>query len=92
MGLRLAHVLDEAGLTGIDMLMMARIERARDARAFEQIALVTRTLLPAMERTGVATAAEIDVDTLAERLRREAMKVDATEVTPPFVGASARKP
>jgi SAM-dependent methyltransferase len=43
-------------------------------------------------RHGIATAAEIDVDTLAARLQRAVQAADATVVAPLFVGAWARKP
>jgi hypothetical protein len=45
-----------------------------------------------MEGIGVATAAEVAVDTLAARLREEIVAADATVVPPPLIGAWARKP
>jgi hypothetical protein len=42
-----------------------------------------------MERTGVATATE--VDTAAARLREQVVAADAT-VVPPLIGAWTRKP
>ena len=48
--------------------------------------------LALMERTGVATAAEVGVDTLAARLREEVVAADATVVPPPLIGAWTRKP
>jgi hypothetical protein len=45
-----------------------------------------------MERTGMASAAEVEVDTLAARLREEVVAADATVVPPPLIGAWARKP
>jgi hypothetical protein len=44
-----------------------------------------------MERTGIATAVEVEVDTLADRLRQEAVASNATWVSPAFIGAWARK-
>jgi hypothetical protein len=41
---------------------------------------MTRSLLPVMERTGVAAATEVGVDTLAVRLRDEAVAQDAVLV------------
>ena len=61
-------------------------------RAFYQLAGITRTLLPVMEKNGIATAAEVDVDTLAERLQRAVQTADATVVAPLFVGAWAQNP
>ena len=41
--------------------------------------------------SGVATAAEVDVDTLEERLRAEVRALGTVALTPPLVGAWARK-
>jgi hypothetical protein len=43
-----------------------------------------------MERTGVATAAEIDVETLADRMCAEAVGLNATLVSPSLIGAWSR--
>lgn len=40
-----------------------------------------------MERTGVATAAEVDIETLADRVREETVARDAVLVPPPMIGA-----
>ena len=65
---------------------------ALDPPVYAYVAQTTRTLLPLMERTGVATAAEVGVDTLAARLREEVVAADAVVVPPPLIGAWARKP
>lgn len=39
---------------------------------------LTRVLLPLMQQTGVDTAEEVQVDTLAERMRQEAVKKGCT--------------
>lgn len=91
MGLRLGRVFEDAGLPAPRMLLGARVERGPDSPAYQQVADVTRTLLPLMEKTGVATAAEVGIDTLASRLRDEAVALDATLVSPLLVGAWARK-
>ena len=92
MGLRLAQTFREAQLPAPRMIAHARIGTAADAAAFYQLAGITRTLLPVMEKNGIATAAEVDVDTLAERLQRAVQTADATVVAPLFVGAWAHKP
>jgi hypothetical protein len=48
-----------------------------------------RSLLPTIERNGVATAAEIEIDTLADRLRKDAISREAVVFTPRLVGAWA---
>jgi len=56
------------------------------------LAGIARTLLPAMEKYGVATAAEVGIETLAARLREDATRRGGVVVVPPLVGAWARKP
>lgn len=91
MGLKLGRVFEDAGLPTPRMLLSARVERGRDAAAYDQITQITRTLLPLMEKTGVATAAAVDIDTLADRLREEASARRATLVAPSLIGAWTRK-
>jgi ubiquinone/menaquinone biosynthesis C-methylase UbiE len=92
MGLRLAQTFRQAQLTTPRMIAHARIGTSADTALFHQLAGITRTLLPVMEKHGIATAAEVDVDTLAERLQRDVQAADATVVAPLFVGAWAHKP
>jgi SAM-dependent methyltransferase len=91
-GLKLARIYRDAGLPAPQTLQGARVESGLDSAVYAYVAQITRTLLPLMERTGVATAAEVDVDTLAARVRDEVVAADATVVPPPLVGAWARKP
>jgi hypothetical protein len=68
------------------------VESGPDPPVYAYVAQTTRTLLPLMERTGMATAAEVGLETLAARLREEIVAADATVVTPPLIGAWTRKP
>jgi predicted O-methyltransferase YrrM len=49
-------------------------------------------VLPLMERLGVATAADLQADTLAERLLRDVVAADGIVIGPPLVGAWAHTP
>ncbi|MDR7554434.1 MAG: class I SAM-dependent methyltransferase [Armatimonadota bacterium] len=89
---KLSPIFQRAGLPAPQMLALQRVERGADASIYEWIAQTTRTLLPLMQQTGVATAEEVQVDTLAERMRREAVEKDCTLMTPPLIAAWARKP
>jgi ubiquinone/menaquinone biosynthesis C-methylase UbiE len=64
-GLKLARIYRDAGLPAPETLQGARVESGPDSRVYDWLAQTTRTLLPLMERTGVATAAQAGVDTLA---------------------------
>jgi 2-polyprenyl-3-methyl-5-hydroxy-6-metoxy-1,4-benzoquinol methylase len=89
-GLRLPQIFRAAGLPAPKMLAHTRVAACGDTRLFEQLAAITRSLLPAMERFGIATANEVDVDTLAVRLSRDAAEQDATVLGPLFIGAWTR--
>jgi SAM-dependent methyltransferase len=90
-GLRLGRIFQEAGLAAPRMIEGARVERGPDSLIYDQVARVTHTLLPLMQRTGVASADEVEIETLAARLREEAVALEATLVSPAFVGAWAQK-
>ena len=55
MGMRLAALYREAGLPAPSMLGMSRIETGPDSPAYEYLAQTVRSLLPLIEKTGVAT-------------------------------------
>ena len=90
LGLKLGAIFERAGLPSPKMISGARLERGPQNDIAVQLTDVIRTLLPAMERTGVATAATIDIDTLTTRLREEAASLDATLQSPPLIGAWVR--
>ncbi len=48
---------------------------------------VLRSLLPLIERAGIATAAEIDIDTLAVRMHADAVAHERVMFLPRVVGA-----
>jgi SAM-dependent methyltransferase len=86
-GLELYGFFREAGLPGPKMIQAARVEAGPDSEFYQQLAGVVRTLLPHMERTGVASGAEIGIDTLADRLRDEAVTLGSVAIWPPLIGA-----
>jgi hypothetical protein len=92
MGYRLFCTFQDAGLPAPQLRLEGRIGGGPENEAYRTIAEITRTLIPLIERAGLATAAEIDVDTLEERLRSEVISAGAIIVAPPFVGAWAYKP
>ncbi len=51
---------------------------------------VVRGVVPVMERLGVATAAEVDADTLADRLLADVRSEEGIVIAPPMVGAWAQ--
>ena len=91
-GLKLPSIFREAGLPAPQTLQMARVEHGPDGLGYAWIEQLTRTMLPLMQRTGVATPDEVGVDNLAARIRDEVVTKNAVLVLPPFIGAWAHKP
>jgi hypothetical protein len=60
--------------------------------AIRRIVDLTRSFLPGILATGVATEEEVDLDTLAERLRADTGPVGRVMFWPTVVGAFATKP
>jgi ubiquinone/menaquinone biosynthesis C-methylase UbiE len=87
MGHRLYATFLAAGLPTPQMISAGRVEGGAQSAAYEVLAATVRSLLPIAERLGVATAAEVDIDSLADRLRREAVDSNACLMPPPLVGA-----
>ncbi|HKW12743.1 MAG TPA: class I SAM-dependent methyltransferase [Gemmatimonadaceae bacterium] len=91
LGPRLWRVFRDAGLPDASMMVHWRAEPAPAAPGARLISETTRSLLPMMERFGVARAAEVDVDTLSSRLQAAVVAQDATLLPPAVVGAWARR-
>jgi ubiquinone/menaquinone biosynthesis C-methylase UbiE len=92
MGSRLLPTYLRAGLPRPEMRLEGRVEGGAGAAAYDLLAQTVRSLLPLMERLGVATPSEVDVDTLAARLEEEACHGGGVVMPPPMIGAWARKP
>ena len=92
MGLKLSSVFEDAGLPAPELRVDTMVLRGADSPLYEWIAGTVRSVLPFLERSGQATAAEVDIDTLADRMRAEVAAARGLAFMPPFVGAWARKP
>lgn len=89
MGSRLYATFRKAGLTP-KMIGSSRVEAGPQASIYEYVADSLRTFLPAILDFGIATREEIDIDTLADRLRREAIAGDHCFIFPRLIGAWSR--
>jgi len=89
--LELYSVLVAAGLPGPTMRMDAVIGGGPDCPVYELVAEVTRSLLPVMEKLKIATATEVEVASLAERLRDEVVAAKGVVLSPGLIGSWSRK-
>jgi 2-polyprenyl-3-methyl-5-hydroxy-6-metoxy-1,4-benzoquinol methylase len=90
MGSRLFATFQQAGLPPPKMIAAGRVEGGPDSACYEQLAAILERLLPVLERSGLATAAEVGIATLALRLREEAAALQQCIVFPTLIGAWCR--
>lgn len=90
-GLRLFSLFKDAGLPDPQMHLDAAVGGGTDWPGYEYIAGLVRTILPRLVEHGVATAEEVDIDSLADRLRAEIAASRGVVTTWSFITAWARK-
>jgi SAM-dependent methyltransferase len=90
MGLELRAAFVEAGLPAPEMRSEQDVGGGPDWHGYEALAETVRASLPLITRSGLATAAQIDVDTLAARLRAGVVASGGVAASPVLVGAFAR--
>lgn len=90
MGTKLYATFLRAGLPHPHMIAAAPVGCGPDSPAYEYVARVLRSLLPLVERAAIASLAQIDIDTLAERLRADAVAGERVVFLPRLVSAWTR--
>ena len=91
MGMRLFHLMAEAGLQQPNCRSECLIDGGPDSTFYEWFAETVRSVIPKLEALGLTRAAELEPDTLAERMREEAISRRGCLATPPIVSAFAHK-
>jgi len=92
MGSKLFRVYLEAGLPAPQLRLEAPVGGGPDWPGYEYTAETLRSLLPVLQRFGGVDAAAVDIDTLAARLRQDAVDGQRVQMLPLMFGAWARKP
>jgi ubiquinone/menaquinone biosynthesis C-methylase UbiE len=91
MGLRLLETFAQAGLEPSPDLEV-EVAIAVGEEAISHSVEIVRSLLPAILDAGIATEEEVDIDTLAERLRAGAEPAGRVSCWPSAISAFATKP
>lgn len=91
MGFGLRRVFLDAGLPEPEMELNSYVAGGPDSLNYDLLAEVTRSVLPLILQFGIATEEEVDVDTLAARLRAETVEAGGVVKAPDLVGAWTRK-
>ncbi|MFN8489944.1 MAG: class I SAM-dependent methyltransferase [Caldilineaceae bacterium] len=92
LGLQLYSLFQAAGLPAPCMHHTVRVEGGTDSPVYLYFAETVRTLSPFIQKTGMATAEEIGIETLADRIRAEVTGQNGVILPPALIGAWARKP
>lgn len=90
-GTRLALLLAEAGVADVQTFGIQNYLAPEDPRGPAMLSGVIRSLAPAMIAAGIATAEQLGLDTLNERLSAEIRASGSVVVPPALVGAWGRR-
>jgi SAM-dependent methyltransferase len=90
-GPELLRLYREANLVDIGLSLYAPMGEPPDWAGHDWVVEVARSILPQLEAYCIATAEEVGLETLAERLRAD-VEAGVPVMLPPHVGARARKP
>jgi hypothetical protein len=92
MGPRLFQVFVAAGLPYPTLIQESLAGGGPDFGGYGWMAGLARGLAPVMTRLAVADVEELQLDTLADRLRDDTVSRQAVIWSPPFVGAYGHTP
>ncbi|HYX74522.1 MAG TPA: class I SAM-dependent methyltransferase [Steroidobacteraceae bacterium] len=87
MGTKLFSTFVRAGLPPPEMTAATPVACGPATGGYAYVAAVLRSLLPLIERAGIATAADIDIETLAVRMREDALAHERVMYLPRVVAA-----
>jgi hypothetical protein len=82
----------EAGFSKPDCRGELAIDCGPESTFYEWFAETVRTLLPPMLAMGLVQPGEIEIDTLADRIRDEVVSKNVSLAGPLLIGCFARKP
>jgi 2-polyprenyl-3-methyl-5-hydroxy-6-metoxy-1,4-benzoquinol methylase len=91
-GTQLFWLMQEAGLPPPECRLECVMDGGPYSPVYEWLAETVRSVLPRMEALGITNAEAADCDTLAQRLREEAVAKRGVVIAPAMIGAFARKP
>jgi SAM-dependent methyltransferase len=91
LGLEMHSVFLDSGLPAPSMRMDAVVSGGEDSPVCELLAEAVRSLVPTLSKLNIASAAHVQIDSLADRIRNEVVARRAVVVSYGLVGAWARK-
>jgi SAM-dependent methyltransferase len=92
MGTKLFAAYLDAGLPAPNLIVEAPVGGGPDWPGYDYTVETLRSLMPMLQQTNALDPAEVQIDTLAERLRRGVVEHRGVQMLPIMFGAWARKP
>jgi 2-polyprenyl-3-methyl-5-hydroxy-6-metoxy-1,4-benzoquinol methylase len=92
MGGKLLATFQAAGLPAPQAMVAGRLEAGPESPGYALMAANVRTMLPMLLRLNAASEAEVGLETLAERLRQEAVEGGRCLMFPLLISACSRLP
>jgi SAM-dependent methyltransferase len=91
MGTQLFKTYLDAGLPAPELMVEAPVGGGPDWPGYAYVVETLRSLLPALRGMGVVDPAEVDIDTLEQRIRDDVVSQRGVQMLPLMFGAWARK-
>jgi SAM-dependent methyltransferase len=91
LGVELYPVFVSAGLPRPSLRMDTLIGGGAEFQGYDLLAAVLQSLFPVMQQLGIASAVDINLTTLAQRMRDEVVAVKGVAISPALIGAWCRK-
>jgi len=92
LGLEMNSLFLDCGLPSPHMRMDAVVSGQEDSPVYRLLAEAVRSVTPTLERLNIASTAQVQVDSLADRMRQEVAARRGIAMSYGLVGAFARKP
>ncbi|HVN20682.1 MAG TPA: methyltransferase domain-containing protein [Dongiaceae bacterium] len=92
LGLEMHSLFVDCGLPAPTMRADALVSGEEDSPVYKLLAEAVRSLVPTLEKLNIASPAEVQIDSLADRMRQEVVAKRGVAMSYGLVGAWARKP
>ena len=92
LGLEMHSLFFDCGLPAPRMRMDALVSGEGDSPVYKLLAEALRSLAPTLEKLNIASATQVQIDSLADRMRKEVVSKRGVAMSYGLVGAWARKP
>jgi ubiquinone/menaquinone biosynthesis C-methylase UbiE len=92
LGLEMHSLFLDCGLPGPSMRMDTFVSGEENSPVYKLLAEAVRSLVPTLEKLNIASAAQVQIETLTDRMRKEVVEKRAVAMSYGLVGAWAKKP